>query len=185
VASQFSPTPEIYRSIYGVSSYRQDLDYEPGVNGDRIGGDAADMPLPDGFATKMALHCSFEHFEGDSDIRFMRELNRVLRPGGAVCIVPFYIGDEYLFLCDPQVAYGTNVRFETGVPVYGTAGWGNRFGRIYDAAHVRSRLVPQIGELKAEVFRIGGAENVDPSCYVRYALVLKRPAAHSQYPQVA
>jgi hypothetical protein len=37
-----------------------------------VGSDAAAMPLEDAFADRMALHCSFEHFEG-RDNRFVAE----------------------------------------------------------------------------------------------------------------
>jgi SAM-dependent methyltransferase len=134
------------------------------------------MPVPSSFASKMALHCSFEHFEGDADSRFIREIGRVLRPGGAVCFVPFYVAEDYFFLTDPVVADGSDVKFEAGVTVCGAPGWGNRFGRFYDAAHVGSRLLPHLGELKAQVFRIRNAQEVDPSCYVRFALMLRHPS---------
>ncbi len=40
VASEHSPAPDIYRRLFGVTAYRQDLTYPPGLAGDRIGGDA-------------------------------------------------------------------------------------------------------------------------------------------------
>lgn len=69
VASERSPVPEIYQRLFGCRTYAQDLEYPGGINGGLIGGDAAAMPVPDGFATALGLHCSFEHFEGDSDRR--------------------------------------------------------------------------------------------------------------------
>ena len=64
----------------------------------KIGGDAASLPVPDGFATKMALHCSLEHFESDSDIRFFQEAHRVLSPGGKLVVVPLYLTERYFIL---------------------------------------------------------------------------------------
>ena len=102
IASEHSPVPEIYRRVFGVKAYRQDLAYAPGLRGDTIGSNAADMPVPNGFATKLALHCSFEHFEGDSDVRFLKEAARVLRPQGAACIVPLYMAERYSVMTDPE-----------------------------------------------------------------------------------
>jgi len=68
-----------------------------GFNGNTIGGNATDMLITDGVATKMALHCSFEHFEGDEDIRFIKEADKVLRGEGKMCILPLYLFNTMLF----------------------------------------------------------------------------------------
>ena len=52
IASQHSPAPDIYRRLFGVTAYRQDLAYPSGLDEDRIGGDAARLPVPDEFATR-------------------------------------------------------------------------------------------------------------------------------------
>lgn len=82
VASEHSPIYEIYHRLYGVTSYRQDIMYPKGLNGNTIGGDACNMPISDDFADKIALTCSLEHFENDSDSGLIKEFNRVLKPGG-------------------------------------------------------------------------------------------------------
>lgn len=100
IASALSPLPDLLPNMYNCIAYRQDLIYPSGINGNVIGGDAAHMPLPAGFADSMALHCSFEHFENKSDIEFMKEANRVLKPGGKLCIVPLYMFTEYAIQTD-------------------------------------------------------------------------------------
>lgn len=90
VAASTSPLAKVLRAE-GVVAYRQDLKYPPGIRGHKIGGDAASMPVPDEFADVLTLHCAFECFQGDADVRFARELCRVLRPGGRVGIVPLYV----------------------------------------------------------------------------------------------
>ena len=88
VASERSVFPEMIHETIGAQVFRQDLIYPPGLFGDRIGGSAAAMPVPAAFAHKLFLHNSFEHFEGGIDTEFVAEAWRVLKPGGAVCIVP-------------------------------------------------------------------------------------------------
>ena len=80
IANADGPTPEILTRLRGVRAYRQDLIYPEGIHGDRIGGDAGAMPVADGFADAMSLHCSLEHFEGDAD-RLMVGLLRDLYQG--------------------------------------------------------------------------------------------------------
>ena len=71
VAAASSPWFEIAERMYGCTAYALDLAFPPGINGKKIGADATNMPLPDGFATKMALYCAYEMFEGDADIRLL------------------------------------------------------------------------------------------------------------------
>ncbi|MGO9828625.1 MAG: hypothetical protein ACLPJH_00685, partial [Myxococcaceae bacterium] len=58
--------------------------------------------------------------------------------------------------------------------VYCVEGWGNRHGRFYDPEHVADRIVQGLGRLSALVYRITNSPDVDPSCYVRFALLLSR-----------
>ena len=176
IASEHSPVPEIYSRLFGCASFRQDLAYPEGLNGDRIGGDAAAMPVPDGFASKMALHCSFEHFEGNADERFIREVERVLRPGGRVCFAPLYLWERFGVLTDPAVAIAQDVRFDAGATVYCKPGWGNRHGRLYDPAQLAARVRANLGSLQLTLYHILNAAEVDPSCYLRFAAVISKPA---------
>lgn len=104
VASSNSVTTDIVKQLYSPSRvWRQDLRYEKGVNGDLIGSDAASIPLPDESIDYMALHCSLEHFENNSDVWFIREACRLLRPGGQICVIPLYIATTYIVLTSPSV----------------------------------------------------------------------------------
>jgi len=177
IAGEHSPVPEIYHRLFGARCYRQDLSYPAGIHGDRIGGDAACMPIPAGFASKLALHCSFEHFEGEADIRFLREVERVLRPGGIACFVPLYLAEEYAIQTDPVVAVSKHVEFEQGVILHCAQGWGNRHARFYDPPQLCARVIRHLGHLKMTLYRITNATSVDPSCYVRFAMVVTKPAS--------
>jgi len=177
IATSDSPTPEIYNELYGCTVFRQDLTYPSGIHDNRIGGDAASMPVPDGFATKMAMHCSFEHFEGDSDVRFIREVGRVLRPGGRLCIVPFYLRNRYVVQTDPCVYPSGSVQFEDDALLCCTKGWGHRHGRHYDVPHLKARIVPNLNGLRLTIYVISNEKAVSPSCYVKFiGLFEKGPA---------
>jgi SAM-dependent methyltransferase len=175
VASANSPAPEIYSRLFGCKTYRQDLAYPEGLNGDTIGGDAANMPVPDGFASKMALHCSFEHFEGDSDVRFIRECARVLRKGCAVCIVPLYLFDKYVILTDPKVSIPIGVQFEEDAIVFCRAGWGNRHGRFYDPAHLAQRVRANLSGMGLTIYRVTNAREIHETCYMEFVALITRP----------
>lgn len=175
IANDHSPTPEIYSALSKCRSYRQDLIFEPGLHGDRIGGDAANMPVPDGFASKMALHCSFEHFEGDADIRFIAECRRVLRPGGRVCILPLYLHTEYAIQLDPLVYTRARPEFEPDATLHCARGYANRHGRFYDVAHLTERIRNHCDGLRLTIYDLQNAGEVSPLCYVKFVMLLEKP----------
>jgi SAM-dependent methyltransferase len=175
LASENSPVPDIYRALTGCTSYRQDIMYPPGIKGDRIGGDAATMPVPDGFFTKATLTCSLEHFEQDADARLFRELARVLRPGGKVCVAPYYCYEELAVQTDPLVSVPAKVPFDAGVPVHCAPGWNNRHGRFYSPRAFRERIMDAVGaKMRFDFHHLVNAHEVDPTVYLRFAVVATR-----------
>ncbi len=174
IASEGSPVPEIYGKLYGVNTYRQDLNYPAGLNGNTIGGDAANMPLPAEFASKMALHCSLEHFEGDADIRFIKEVNRVLKKGGSVCILPLYMAEEYCIITEPEVAVEQNVVFDSEAKVCGIKGWNNRHGRFYDVDSFSKRIINRLGDMSIRLYRVVNQKDVHSTCYLKFVALITK-----------
>lgn len=175
VANADAPTPDIYARLFRCTSYRQDLIFPQGVHGQIIGGDAGQMPVPAGFASKMALHCSFEHFEGDADTRFTKETSRVLRTGGRTCILPLYMNFEYAIQTDPAVLPRESIPFEDDAVLYCHKGYGERHGRFYDVAHFYNRIVSHLGDLHLTIYFVQNSDDVDSSCYLRFAAVFEKP----------
>jgi SAM-dependent methyltransferase len=171
IANAGSPTPTVYHNLYGCKTYRQDLIFPQGFHADTIGGDAASMPVPDDFASAMALHCSFEHFEKDSDIGFVKELDRVLRPGGRCCIIPLYLSEVYAILTDSK-AHPDFVSSDKEARIYDVAGWGQRHGRHYNAAHLKKRIAANLGNLDMTIYYV---ENLLPGCYVKFIAFIRKP----------
>lgn len=174
IASKGSPVGEIFRKLFGAETFRRDISYTSGFKGNLIGADELNMPAPDNFATKMGLFGSFEHFEGDSDIMFIRDVMRLLKPGGSACIVPLSLSQEYSIVTDPVIAISQNVAFEDKAVVCCIKGFNNRFARFYDPETLKSRIQNNLGDVKLKIFRITNA-NFDPSCYVQFAALLTKP----------
>lgn len=88
------------RNIYGCRNiYLSDHIYR-GVKKDPdgitiIGGDISKINFPDSSIDKIACHHAFEHFQHDSDIGFITEIGRLLKPGGKACIIPLFLVDKY------------------------------------------------------------------------------------------
>jgi hypothetical protein len=104
VASSNSVFPDILTGEYKVKKvYRHDWLYKKGIHGDRIGSNAIDIPLPGHSADKITLHCSWEHFEGNSDVEFFKEAHRILKENGKLCIIPLYLAEEYFAITSPAI----------------------------------------------------------------------------------
>lgn len=173
IASCGSPVPGIYNKLFGCSVYRQDIIYRKGFHGDKIGGDAALMPLPDGFATRMGLHCSFEHFENDSDIRFIIEAGRVLKQGGKLCILPLYLFETYAIQTDPG-KLSKKISFEEDAVLYCVKGWNNRHGRFYDVPHLISRVKNNLDTLRMTVYVVENEKEIHRDCYLKFIALLEK-----------
>jgi hypothetical protein len=177
VGSWFSPYPELIRQKYGCPVYALDLSYSAGIHGWQIGGDAADMPVPDGFATKMTLHCTFEHFEGSSDTRFVHETARVLKSGGKVVIVPLYIHQRYTIWTDPSLFASKRIQPDPGAAIFRNVGWSNAFGRHYNPEAFYDRVVRacEAAGLRISILKVANVQELDPSCYVRFIGLIEKP----------
>ncbi len=172
IANCHSLVPRLYSRLYGCKSYKQDLIYPAGIHADTIGGDAAEMPVKDGFATKMAMHCSFEHFEQDADIKFIKEAGRVLRVGGKLCIVPLYLAATYRILTDPVALEKPN--FEDQTCVCAVKNWRQTHGRFYDTAHLISRIKANLGPLKLKIYYLTNIKKINPTCYAHFIALFER-----------
>jgi hypothetical protein len=172
IASEHSPVSEIYSRLTGARTYSQDIMYPEGIHGNRIGGDACAMPVPFEFATKVALTCSIEHFEGDADSSLFNELFRVLKVGGKVVVVPFYLFIEAATQTDPTISVPAGVRFDENCTIYCAEGWGNRHGRFYSPATLMRRIVePMMNKINFDFYQLTNAADVDHSIYARFVMV--------------
>ncbi len=166
VAAQDCPFASYVRKIFGCRAYRQDLYYlKPGIHGSDIGGDAANLPLQSGTVTKISLHNSLEHFEGDADSRFISEAQRVLAPGGKMCIVPLFIGETYEEEIEAGWFDSEGVKHLWGV--------GARFARRYDVPQFKRRIVDHCTELAITVYRVDNTSEVACGAYLRYFAVFQ------------
>lgn len=103
IASSQSVCPDIIKKYYTKNIYRQDLRYSEGIDGEYIGSNGDNIPLKSESVTKISLHCSIEHFENNSDIRFLKEAFRILKRGGKIVITPLYMSLVPVIFTSPSI----------------------------------------------------------------------------------
>lgn len=88
-----------------------DLGFPQGLKGilpqiSTLGTDAADMsPIDNGTIDLVCMHNAFEHFAGDSDINCLKEVSRILRPGGIALITPFFFAQKHSVTLSPAPSF--------------------------------------------------------------------------------
>lgn len=179
VASEWSIFPDMLRKLVGATVYRQDLIYKSGVHKDRIGGSAAHMPIPNEFADNLVLHNAFEHFEGMADRDFLIEAWRVLKPGGALCILPLFMAEQHSIVTDPLVVRRRDIAWDEEARVIELPGWHNRFGRHYDALALQRRILAMERRFVPTIYHLVNVREVHPRAYLHFALVLRKPTRYA------
>lgn len=174
IASEWSVFPDILRNLTGAMVYRQDLKYPDEVKNGHIGGNAAKMPIPAGFANKLVLHNAFEHFEGTADSDFIREAWRVLKPGGQLCILPLFLAEKFSILTDPLVDCN-GIQWDPEAKVIKRPWWHNRFGRFYDVPSLQRRVLTPGKDFQTTIYHIGNIKDVHPQANLHFALLMEKP----------
>ena len=179
VASESATAAEVYERLYQAHSIALDLSFAPGLHGSKLGCNADAIPLSDHSIDAMALHCSFEHFEGDSDMGFIREAARLLRPGGRCVIAPLYLCQYYACLTDPLVAGACQAPFDPEARIVALRGWNNRHGRFYDVDRFVRRVWANRGSLDVTLYHLENRLSAGPACYLRFFAVLEQLPARA------
>ena len=180
VGSCKSVVPGILRRKYGLRCFEQDLSYPPGVHGDVVGSSADSIPLEDASVDVMTLHCTFEHFEGRADTGFVEECARLLRPSGRVVILPLYLNATHCNVTGyvdaaARVGIGWDDEAEHYCEI---PEWQNRFGRHYSVRALMDRVITPaaVAGLAPRVLKVVNWEAIHPGIWLRWILVLDRPA---------
>ena len=135
----------------GYNTYKLDLEYPPGIRGREIGADAGNSGLPDNSTSVLALHCAYETFINDADIRFIREAGRILRPGGRLAITPLYTA-EYYFIMSCAHLDLSNHHLDVGaIRIWREDDWEVNFSRHYSPEAFTERIYSQRGPLKGKI----------------------------------
>ena len=176
VANEESVFPMLYRDRFGLDVRTRVLPQTSSANGRFLAPDAAEIPLPDESVNKVSLRCVFEHFEGKVDGRFLREVRRVLQPGGKCLIMPLHLAERHLNIIDPLLVRSVDFPIDPGSITVAEPALHGRFQRVYSPASL-SRIL--VRNMSYSIFKIVGRERIAPDPRspvhrVRYALIASK-----------
>lgn len=177
IASSNSICPDIIKSHYTNKIYRQDIRYKKGIHDEYIGSNAEDIPLLDNSINKMALHCSFEHFENNSDINFIEEAYRILSTGSKLVITPLYMSETAHILTSPSVwetKYGLNgfPKFTNNYKIVLNERIKQRQEKVFSPQTLLDEIITPFQEMfQFEIFYLEDLKNDKLSFYPRFTLV--------------
>ena len=179
VAAATSPIARaLAREWPDVEHWTQDLLFETDVALQQVGGLAQEMKdIEAGFFDALTLHCSYEHFEGDGDVEFLAEVDRVLSERGACLIIPLYVADTHRVYFDPTSVPIDRVRdFDADAELRPLYSYRQEHGRFYSPEALGHRLLAKLpATLSATLLSFRDQCDVDPGIYLEFGLVLHRP----------
>lgn len=139
-----------------------------------VGGDMRFLPFADNAFDGISSLCAIEHIPGEGDIETLREIYRVLKPGGRAVIT--------VETCQTHQDTWLEVPYEIGYQADGggeQSGWEEVFCRNYSPETLRSRLLESAPwRLVEEGFyddnRFPLRRWLEPNNYSPLALILRR-----------
>lgn len=118
VAASNSPFQEVMLGFGYENTYKTDLNYKTSEDLKMVGCNANDMSyFKDGSVSLIVSHNAWEHFEADSDIEYLQECARILKPGGKTVIIPLVLYDIGINTTDPSI-WSTKYRNASDFPVF-------------------------------------------------------------------
>lgn len=161
MAAAGSRLAEILKKKTGQTCYKLDLEYPPGIRSNRIGANVVQSGLADAFADVLTFHCAFECLQGDADIRFVREAERILKKGGRWGIAPLYLEQRHFVKLGPKndtrtVTLGENESWIWRDDAFLTS----PFSRHYSPESFARRIVSRCAAFDCEIVHFTNLEEL-------------------------
>jgi ubiquinone/menaquinone biosynthesis C-methylase UbiE len=122
-----------------------------------------------------SLQCAFEMFGKDNDKLLIKEMNRILAPGGKVVILPLYMHTHY---CSYSTAdyYGKGYSDNEGIEYLMLGSYGIPSSRKYDVKTLYGRILRVIEDegMEYKILILRNKEKLGHSIYCHFILEITK-----------
>jgi len=133
--------------------------------------DATSTSFGDASVTGASLHCAYEMFGGDDDVRRLGEAARILKPGGKLVILPLYLHTEYCAYATPEY-YGKGHADPAATEYVRTDCFGIPASRKYYAGTLKSRVLDTVEglDMTYRLLALRNASELGKNIYCHFIL---------------
>lgn len=178
VAAGGSPWVKMLREFGSIEAYAIDVTFPCSVKGIDYyrEEDATRTSFASSTIRGISLHCAYEMLTGDSDRLAIIELGRILRPGGAIIIVPLYLHTHYCSYSSPE--YWGRGFSDSGAHEYVRRdSRAIPSSRKYDPDNLRERVLEtaRSAGLTTHLYCLRGQSDISTEIYCHFLLELRKP----------
>jgi hypothetical protein len=177
VAACSSPWAKVLRERMGISAFGIDLAVRDSYAALPFyrAEDATATSFEDGSVRGASLHCAYEMFLGSDDIDLVREMARILRPGGKLVVAPLYMHTHYCSYSTPEY-YGKGYSDPEAKEYVRVDCFGVPSSRKYDAKTLMARVLKSIESLgmSYRLFALRNKEELGENIYCHFILEVTR-----------
>tara|TARA_Y100000591_G_C21739625_1_gene648633 strand:- start:92 stop:1015 length:924 start_codon:yes stop_codon:yes gene_type:complete len=159
VASHRSVFPNIC-SEKKIKVYKQDLYYKEDLNSRILGGNAANISMPDSTFTNIFLHDSIQHFDNNDDSNFIAEACRLLKPNGKLFLAPIYLYPNDVIFIDPKFSK-VQTNFKNDYELIYLKNYNNKFGRNFNPSSFYHRFIKPFRNFDVKIYHIKNSIDFD------------------------
>jgi hypothetical protein len=149
VAACSSPWAKILREKFDLNAFAIDLANDGKLYQNLyyyMIQNATNTSFEDNSIQGLSLHCAFEMFMADDDIKFIQEVYRILKVGGKLVILPLYMHTHYCSYVSPE-SFSKGYSDEGAKEYIQPNMTGIISSRKYDPINLKSRILDKITEL--------------------------------------
>ncbi|MCS5694109.1 class I SAM-dependent methyltransferase [Cyanobium sp. FGCU-6] len=178
IASCNSPWAKVLRQRRGLSAYAIDLAPVGAAYADLPyyrSEDATQTSFADDSVRGASLQCAYEMFQGDHDQLLIKELARILRPGGKVIILPLYMHTHYCAYATPEY-FGKGYANAEAKEYIRMDCYGVPSSRKYDAQRLKQRVLDPIQQagLRYRLLALRNKAVLGTGIYCHFILVIEK-----------
>lgn len=179
IAASGSPWAKIIREVNKerILSYAIDLDIPTkfAQYDYYIQMDATKTNFDDSSIDGASLQCAFEMFIKDTDINLIRELKRILKPGGKAIILPLYMHTHACHYTSPEF-FGKGFGDSDSKEYIRWDIWGIKASRKYEAYKLKNRILDLISSLgmKYKIYVLKNKHEIHEGIYLHFILEVEK-----------